>query len=112
MLFDFLGMMNNYEERKVAHYEKDKVTIDTCAVNDADQPYETAVAHSSYNDANLVIVELYDTKEEAKRGHKKWVKKMTAKNLPKILIDVSSSEVAKLVDCTNANWRIKNKLTI
>ena len=88
-------MMFNYEERKVTRYEQDNLIIDTCAITDSDQPYETAVAHPSYNDGNFIIVELYKTKEEAQIGHDKWVKIMTSENLPTVLKDESSSEIKK-----------------
>jgi len=96
MLFDFLSMAANYEDRKIARYEKDDILVDTCAVNDSDQPYETGVVHPQYNNGECIIVELYDTKKEAKIGHKKWVKTMTAEKLPKVIKDVSSSEIQKL----------------
>ena len=52
---------------------------------------------------------MYDDIESAKKGHKKWVKKMTAKNLPNELTDVSSCEVMKLCDAFNNNddWKTK-----
>ena len=94
-MFGFLEEMinNTHDERKVATYEKDGVFVDTCAVNDSEQPYETAVSHPSYNDDKLIIVQMYDTKEQAQKGHKKWVKKMTTKELPKAIKDVSTSDV-------------------
>ena len=41
---------------------------------------------------------MYDTKEAAQKGHNKWVKKMTAKELPKAIKDVSTAGVIKLAD--------------
>lgn len=96
MLFDFFSMASNYEERKVACFEKDGLTVDTCLVTDSDKDYETRIEHPSYNDGAWVIVELYDTKEEAKKGHDKWVKIMNAEKLPPSLKDVSTATVAKL----------------
>ena len=78
-------MMGNYASRKVARFEKDDLMVSTCSVTDADKPYETAVAHPSYNDGKIVIVEDYNTVEEAQTGHDKWVKTMTAKKLPATL---------------------------
>jgi len=85
-----------YEERKVDRFEKDKLIVDTCAASDSEKPYETGISHPLYKEGKWVIVEEYDTKEEAKKGHKKWVKIMTAENLPEYIEDVSSAEVAKL----------------
>lgn len=94
-LFDFFSMANNYEERKVDRFQKDGVIIDTCAVTDSDQPYETGISHPQYNGGNWVIVELYSDKEKAQEGHKKWVEKMTSENLPDELEDVSTAEIAE-----------------
>lgn len=95
-MFGFLNEIfnNTHETRKVADsYEKDGVFVDTCSVNDSSQPYETAVSHPNYNNDKLIIVQLYDTKEQAQKGHKKWIKKMTAKKLPKAIKDISTSDV-------------------
>ena len=99
-MFEFLNELanNTHEQRKVARYEKDGVFIDTCAVNDSDQPFETAIEHPKFNDGVMIIVQLYDTKEQAQKGHNKWVKKMTAKELPKAIKDVSTSDVIKFAD--------------
>jgi hypothetical protein len=89
-------MAGTYETRKIGTYDKKDVFVSTAEVTDSDQPYETAVAHPRYNDDELVIVEMYETRKQAEKGHKKWVKKMTAKKLPKTLKDVSTAEIAKL----------------
>jgi len=111
MLFDFLGMFDNYDERKVDRFEKGKLIIDTCSVTDSDQPFETGIQHPKFNDGKWIIVEMYDSKEEAQIGHNKWVKKMTAKRLPKELRDVSTATTAKLCDFAygEENWRTKEK---
>ena len=102
-LFDFFSMANNYEERKVANYSKDGITVDTCAIYDSKQPYETALEHPSYNDGEFIVVEMYDSKEDATKGHKRWVKTMTSSGLPKMLKDVSSAEICKFID--SQEWR-------
>ena len=96
MILDFLDMANNHEERKVARYEEEELIIDTCQVTDSDQPYETGISHPNYNNGDWIIVELYNTKEEAQEGHNKWVKTMTNKKLPNTLTDMSSSTISKL----------------
>ena len=95
-MFDFLDMMGNYEERKVAHDEKDDWVVDTAAVSDSDEPFETGITHPRYNGGDWVIVGLYSTKEKAIVGHKKWIKKMSGK-LPKQLVDVSTCDAAVLL---------------
>ena len=103
-MFSFMSMANNYEERKVDRYEADGLIIDTCAVTDSDQPYETGVSHHAYNNGDWVIVELYPTREAAQAGHKKWVEKMTAKELPKSLVDVGTAEVKKLGEALGVDF--------
>ncbi len=94
-IFDFMQDFDNHAERKVDTYKEDDLFVDTCAVSDSTQPYETAIAHPDYNEGKMVIVELYDTKEEAQAGHDKWVGAMTAKKLPRTLQDVSTSNIIK-----------------
>lgn len=110
-MMDFLSMLGTYEERKVSHYEdvKSKTVVDTCRVTDSEKDFETGICHPAYNKGTWVIVELYDTEEQAKKGHNKWVKKMTAKALPRQLKDVSSSETAKLCDMVSSKWRGNKK---
>ena len=104
-MFGFMNMQGTYEARKVDRYEKDDLFVDTCLVTGSDKPYETAVAHPKYNGGKMVIVELYDTKAQAQEGHDRWVKTMTAKTLPKSLKDVSTAEVAQLLDIFGTEWR-------
>lgn len=94
-LFGF-GMISTYEARKVSNYQDEILHIDTCLVTDSDKSYETGICHTSYNDNDWIIVELYDTKEEAQVGHDKWLKIMTAKKLPKILKDESDNIFAEM----------------
>ena len=96
-LFGF-SMLDSYEDRKVACYKQDDVFISTAAITDSDQPYETAIGHPKYNDAKLIIVEMYDTKGEAQAGHKRWVTTMTGEQLPSVLKDVSSSGIASFAN--------------
>jgi len=95
-LFDFFDMADNYKERKVANYSKDGIVIDTCAVSDSDKPFETGVAHPQYNDGDWVIVQLYNTKKEAKKGHDKWADIMV-NNPPQQLKDVSTCAIANML---------------
>jgi len=88
-----------YEERKVDNFKDEKtgLTVDTCTVPDTDHPFETGIKHPNYNDGNWVIVEEYDSKEEAQKGHDKWVKTMTAETLPSEIKDVSTSSMSKFM---------------
>ena len=97
-IFSLMAMLDNYGERKVGRYEKDELLVDTCAVSDSDEPFETAVKHPKNNDNEMVIVEMYSSKEAAIKGHRKWVKRMTSKKLPNTLVDAGTSTTAKLVN--------------
>lgn len=118
-LSGFSDMMENYEERKVDNFEgKNGLNVDTCSVTDSEKDYETGIMHNAYNNGDWIIVELYDTKEQAQKGHKKWVKKMTAKKLPNTLRDISTAEIAKVCDVmhkfmggqrTPVSWRRNKK---
>lgn len=111
-MFDFFEMADNYEQRKVAHYEKKGgLVVDTAAVTDSSKPFETGISHPSYNNGKWVIVELYDNKKQARNGHKRWIKLMTSKQLPKSLKDVSTATTANLIDAArNDSWREYPKL--
>jgi len=89
MMFEFLGMIGNYEQRKIANDKVDGGVVSTAAVNDSDKPYETGICHPSYDDGNWVTVELYDTMEQAKIGHKKWCEILASK--PEALTDNGSA---------------------
>lgn len=86
--------------------------VSTAYVTDASQPYETAVKHREYNDGKIVIVEGYDTKNEAALGHERWVAAMTADQLPEKLVDCGSSEISLLCDAFGGDneWRIKDRV--
>jgi len=109
-LLGTVGMMGNYESRKVGRLDKGKLSVSTVAVTDSDQPYETAVAHPRYNSGRRVIVEMYDTRKAAEAGHEKWVKTMTARKLPDQLVNVSTAGIAQLCDAFgDGDWRTWDK---
>jgi len=89
-MFNFFYDIGNYEQRKIARYDGDGLMIDTARCSDGKQPYETAVESPLYNNGKMIIVEAYDTPEQAQQGHDRWVAIMTTK------------PPDKLVDCLNA----------
>jgi len=107
-MFDFFNMMFDQEQRRVAHFKKGELIVDTCAVTDSKQPYETGVQHPKYNNGLWVIVEMYNTKKQASAGHKRWVEIMTAKKLPEKIKDVSTASIALLNDVFD--WRTRKKV--
>lgn len=97
-MLNFMDMLGNYDSRKVDRYEGGEgFFISTAYVCDSDKPYETAVAHPEYADGKIIIVECYDTKSEAQKGHDRWVKKMASEELPEELVDVSKSALTEFL---------------
>lgn len=92
-MFNFLNMAGNYNDRKVDRYDdpNSNLFISTAEVNDGNQPFETAICSEFYNDNNHVIVEAYNTREQAQIGHDKWVRIMT------------TTEPESLTDCKNSS---------
>lgn len=109
-LFDFL-LADDYESRKVGRFDAAWGFVSTAYVNDAEQPYETAVKHKNYNNGKMVIVQTYDTKENAKSGHVHWVEVMTGEALPERLVDRGTSGISQLVDAFSGDneWRINQQ---
>jgi len=95
-MFNFMAMADDYEQRKVSRYEEGAVIIDTAMVTDGKQPFETAVAHPLYNNGKFIIVEAYDTKEDAQKGHDEWVKIMTEGELPESLQDCVNAGISQI----------------
>lgn len=70
--------MDNYNERLVSrtsNLDPDEVPfiLDTVAVDDREWLYETAIQHPKFNDNEWIVIRGYDTKEEAKAGHKELI---------------------------------------
>ncbi len=103
-MFDFMMDAGNYSSRVVGRDDFDWGFVSTARVSDGYQPYETAIKHKEYirnrdkQTGLMCIVEAYDTPEEAKEGHKKWLKKMTSVKLPKKLTDCANAEIAQMAD--------------
>ncbi len=96
-LFAFFSDAKNYQDRMVDRYQKGNLFISTAAVSDGQKPYETAICHPKYNHNKHVIVESYNTSEEAQVGHNKWLKTMLANNLPNCLADCCNATVSQII---------------
>jgi len=107
-MFNFFGMIDDYEQRKVGRYEEGSLLVSTCAVNNSEDPYETAVYSPLYNSGEAVIVAIYATKAEAEIGHAKWAALMID-SPPDKLVEVSRTGVSLLKDLVYGNelWREK-----
>ena len=103
MIGNIAGIMGNYEARLVANTEIDGGIVDTCRVTDSHRQYETGISHPAYHDGLWVIVEGYDTKEQAALGHARWVAALAAK--PARLTDVSECGIARLADALGVDIR-------
>lgn len=103
MFEDIMAMRGNYDDRKVGRDDYEWGFISTAYVNDGECDYETAVKHEDYDDGNMVIVDKYETKEDAEKGHKKWIE--TMKNPPNELVDCANSLVSKM--CSTKTFKRK-----
>jgi len=75
---------NNDELRKDAFTDKfNNITIDTCIAFDT-ETWETGINKKD----KWVIVEQYDDKDDAIKGHKKWIK-LLKKHPKEKLIDIN-----------------------
>ena len=99
-MLDFMGMKDNYDERKIGRWDSEDCLsmVSTCSVTDGRKPFETAVLHPSYNKGKMVIVECYNTKEEAHKGHDRWLELMLEDKLPLTLVDCANSEISQLCE--------------
>jgi len=68
-MFKFLMNPTNTRGEIIGNYNKDGLFIDTCFTNDTGK-YETYIR----NVQGFAVVEIYKNKENAIKGHKKWVK--------------------------------------
>ncbi len=109
-------MMTPYSERVIKRYDdpdKQFFVSTTRCVDYDEVKFETAVYSQIYY-SNPVVVELYDTKEEAILGHDKWESIMKT-NPPDKLIDVSQIPITLLIDrivaseedTADKDWRVR-----
>jgi len=95
--------LDSYDQRSVNRYERGSLVIDTCRIFGSKQPFETAIRHPEFS-VNWIIVEAYDTVEEAQSGHERWVDVMTRKHLPEELRDCCNSKISDL--CVESGNRL------
>jgi hypothetical protein len=95
-MFGFIFDMGNHEDRVVANYKQVGLIVDTARVSDGAHPFETGVSHPKYKHGDWVIVEAYDSQEAAQIGHAKWVKIMTAEELPSSLTECGNSLISNV----------------
>lgn len=95
-MFNFYLDAYNHNERNIGNFKNDDGVVDTCAVSDGNQPYETGIKHFQYNKGEWVIVEAYSTIQEASVGHDKWVKMLVDGTLPNPLVDCNNAVIQQL----------------
>lgn len=110
-MFDFLSMADNYESRKVGLHKAGDLVVSTAAVTDGEHPYETAVKHPDYNGNSLIIVESYDSKEDAQAGHDRWISTMSAEPLPDFLQDCQNSKISAFLKAEDLRFPRKTRRT-
>lgn len=97
-MFGWLNDIGNLDERKVEqwHSADGKRMVSTVAVSDGAKPFETAFEHPEYNEGSMVIVEAYDTREEALAGHGRWLKVMLDGPLPDEITDCCNAQIGEM----------------
>lgn len=92
----FGGMMFESEtenkDRKVLNTKVKNWCVDTCYTPDTGL-FETGIESPNFNNGAWVIVDEYETKAEAIKRHKEWIKFM--KTNPKKLTDIHSEKSYK-----------------
>lgn len=112
-MFGFLQDVFNYESRVIGRWDNETGTqmVSTARVSDGRQPYETAFMHPEYNDGKMVIVEAYDTEDQAMQGHERWQKVMTAGPLPDDLRDCANADIEALGEALGCDFTFPRKRT-
>ena len=77
------GKRRGFAKPFIEKYETEDLSISTCRVEDAEEPFETAIKHSSYNNGEWIIVAEASTTEEALYWHNKWIDIMLLFHLTK-----------------------------
>lgn len=91
-LFGYMDMIGNYEERVVKNDKCADFTLDTARVTDRNWIYETAVAHSGFNNGDWIILDGCMSKEQAVEMHDKWLNKLQNEDITE-LTDYYTDEV-------------------
>jgi hypothetical protein len=92
----FRNLFESHENRLVENTSINGAEIDTCKVYDSKLLYETGIRHREYNDGHWVIVEAYNTKDDAMKGHQRWVK-LLYKKLPENLVGIDQTEIGEIM---------------
>lgn len=73
--------------RPIERYEAGDIIVSTVENEADDPPFETAISHPAYAMRVAQPVELYESEEEARAGHARWVARVLAGDLPAELDD-------------------------
>lgn len=73
MFLDMSDMIGNYEERLIGNDKVNGFEVDTVRVTDTGYYAETAIRHPELDDGYWIIVQEYETHEQAEKGHERWV---------------------------------------
>lgn len=69
------GVDNMAHRQDILREEFNEIIVDTCEAPDTGC-WETGISSPESNDGNFVIVEQYQDKTKAQKGHRKWLRRM------------------------------------
>ena len=78
--------------KQIARFNRGEILVSTIYNGrpaEVGAQYETGVSHPQYRGGAIIIVEEYETEQQAEQGHEGWVAAMTSDTLPPQLEDVS-----------------------
>ena len=103
-MFNFTGMEGNYDSRSIDRTNFSWGFISTARVTDGSKPIETAIKSDEYAPLDtpektdqMIIVESYDSVEDAEAGHEKW-RLLMETDPPNKLVDCCNSGIADLIN--------------
>lgn len=84
------------------------IYVQTFKNTDGDKSFETIIYHPKFctRKSHLIVVDEYLNEADAIEGHSYWSDLLImSKDLPFILIDVSTTEAATMQDQIDSKWR-------
>ena len=76
-------------------FNDDGGVVSTVEASDGERPYETAIHHPSISGWKWIVVDAYDSWEDASSGHKAWVERL--KKRPLVVNELNNSLLAQQI---------------
>lgn len=108
-LFGFMNQRPRYE-RELKEDTVNGYHIDTCAVDDRDWNYETAIQHEQFRGGEWIVVRGYDSKEELMDNELYCPMKMTSNPLGRCVCEKEKCAWWRQLDNCCSVWWIAWKL--